>query len=475
LSRAPAELAFPPILPSTELQSRLEPGQAVLIFHQSTGGLLGFLVTREAATSWNCGPANRIGGLVSQFLRDLGNYDGSREMTVEELQSDEWQKSGAKLYQALLEGASLSPTAMKELIVVPDGLTWYVPFEALVAKVDDQSTPLATLATVRYAPTVGLAFSFEGTWRRVQRTGLAVGEMIPGDKPEERLAATAELQAVLAGATPLAPPMAASSPAVASVLDALVVLADIDAQGEDPLAWAPLPLDRAEQAGALEQWLLFPGVGPQRVILPGMHTLAERGGKTSRRRGATAEPGDELFFASCSLMASGAETMLLSRWRVGGQSTLDLVREFMQGAPNMPAAAAWQRSVQLAMEMPVDPVAELRVKAPKEGTELTAKHPFFWAGYMVVDSGWRPEAEAPAEPLDPAAAGAAPVVGGVAPPAAAPAAGAPAAAADAAVAPAVEAPMKDEKPGAAPPPRPAPPPARGRRGTEANRPATGGN
>jgi hypothetical protein len=84
---------------------------------------------------------------------------------------------------------------------------------------------------------------------------------------------------------------------------------------------------------------------------------------------------------------------MLSRWRVGGQSTLDVVREFVQELPHTAAGEAWQRSVQLAMETPVDPESELRVKAGREAVELTAKHPFFWAGYLVVDSGWRPDEE----------------------------------------------------------------------------------
>jgi hypothetical protein len=133
-------------------------------------------------------------------------------------------------------------------------------------------------------------------------------------------------------------------------------------------------------------------------------------------------PGDELFFASCTLMSAGAETMLLSRWRVGGQSTLDLVREFMQELPHMAAAEAWQRSVHIATEMPIDPLSELRVKAGKDPVELTAAHPFFWAGYLVVDSGWRPEEEQtePETPPEPAVAveapAALPAVEGVKPP-----------------------------------------------------------
>jgi hypothetical protein len=136
-----------------------------------------------------------------------------------------------------------------------------------------------------------------------------------------------------------------------------------------------------------------------------MHTLAERGGKAPRRRGASAAtnlPGSELFYASCGLMSAGAETVLLSRWRVGGQSTLDVVREFVQELPHASAADAWQRSVQLLRESPIDPASELRVEPGKKSVDLTGNHPFFWAGYLVVDSGWRPEEAEEAELAEPA-------------------------------------------------------------------------
>ena len=190
------------------------------------------------------------------------------------------------------------------------------------------------------------------------------------------------------------------------------MLDDVDALGSDPLAWSPLPVDRNAQQGSLAQWMMIPGNGPQRILLPGMHTAAERGGKAarSRRGGDSVAPGDELFFASCGLMASGADTLLLSRWRVGGQSTLDLIREFASELPHTAAAEAWQRSVQLIQETPVDPTTEMRVKAGKNPIDLTAKHPFFWAGYMVVDTGWRPVEQEDALG-DPAAVGGQPVAG----------------------------------------------------------------
>jgi hypothetical protein len=400
VSRAAADLAFPPLKNAGDLQQSLNPGQALLVFHDTPQGMLGVLITSKAATHWNCGPSAQLAGLASQMLRDLGNHDANREMPVEELASDAWQASSAKLFEALFGGSSIAPSAVSELVVVPDGVVWYVPFEALMAEVDGKAAPLITLAKIRYAPTAGLAFNFAGPWRRVQRTGIVAGAALPGAKdPQIRAEMTAPLAAAISGALPLAQPLPAASPVVASLLDELIVLDDVETQGEHPLAWSPLPLDRNEQQGALTEWQGLAGVGPQRIMLPAMHTLAERGGKAaSRRRGpAAVAPGDDLFYASCGLISSGAETLLLSRWRVGGQTMLDLVREFAQELPHAPAADAWQRSVQLAMQTPVDPLSELRVKAGKDAVDLTAAHPFFWAGYLVVDTGWRPEEPEPAE------------------------------------------------------------------------------
>ena len=79
--------------------------------------------------------------------------------------------------------------------------------------------------------------------------------------------------------------------------------------------------------------------------------------------------------------------MLLSRWQVGGASTQELVREFVQELPHTTANDAWQRSVQLARELQLDPSQEPRVKWRPDDPPLTAAHPFFWAGYLLLDTG----------------------------------------------------------------------------------------
>ena len=163
-------------------------------------------------------------------------------------------------------------------------------------------------------------------------------------------------------------------------------MADGDESEKSPLTWSPLVVDHGKPGSTLAEWLQLPFGGPDQIILPGFHTPAEN----ALKKGG---PGDEVFLAICGLMGSGCQTVLLSRWRVGGQSSVDLVREFVQEMPNEPAASAWRRSVQLTADRPLDPVGEGRLRATSSATSLAglkADHPFFWSGYMLVDRGQLP-------------------------------------------------------------------------------------
>jgi CHAT domain-containing protein len=89
-------------------------------------------------------------------------------------------------------------------------------------------------------------------------------------------------------------------------------------------------------------------------------------------------------------MSSGARTVLISRWRTGGASSEELVRQFAQELPYTSAADAWQRGVQLLWETPLELDREPRVKRSAGIDGPPARHPFFWSGYMLIDTGWSP-------------------------------------------------------------------------------------
>jgi hypothetical protein len=401
LARSEAPLEFPPTATGERLHEMLGPRQAILVFHDTAAGLMGFLVTRQGTAGWNCGPSGRVAALVSQTLRDMGSVDANHEMTTDQLAGDDWRKSARELYDALLGGAKMDPGALEELVVVPDGVVWYVPFEALCSGSENENESVLTRTAVRYCPTASLVMSFRDPPRRTARTGLVVGDAVPGDTEEARAAAVEPLKSSLVGAVAWDGDARADSVELAALVDEAVVLADVETQGAGPLDWSPAPL-AGRRGDALEDWLLLAGRGPQRLALPAMHTPAERGGRASRRKGA-GQPGDELFFGSCALLDAGAETILLSRWRTGGQTSLELVREFLQEAPHSTASAAWRRSVEVVAEGPLDPANEPRVKVGKKTQELKASHPLFWAAMLVVDTGWSPPPPEPTDPTTPPA------------------------------------------------------------------------
>jgi len=79
---------------------------------------------------------------------------------------------------------------------------------------------------------------------------------------------------------------------------------------------------------------------------------------------------------------------LISRWRTGGSSSGELLRQFAQELPYTSAADAWQRSVQLLWETPLDLDREPRVSRAGGIGEATGQHPLLWSGYLLIDTGW---------------------------------------------------------------------------------------
>jgi hypothetical protein len=168
-----------------------------------------------------------------------------------------------------------------------------------------------------------------------------------------------------------------------TLLQNLVVFDDLPGSEQDPYGWAPASVDRGKNGSTLGDWLSLPWGGPDVMILPGYHTATE----DAMKRPTHGIPGNEVFLSVCGLMANGARTVLLSRWRMGGQTTYDLMQEFAQELPHSSPAAAWKRSVTLAVDTRLNLEAEPRVKRTAGDESPKASHPFFWAGYMLIDCG----------------------------------------------------------------------------------------
>jgi hypothetical protein len=400
--REPAGLIFPPLRATVDIQRSLPKGHALLIFVTTSDATYGFLLSRERYGQWKLGARPMLEKKLTTMLRDMGNFQQNYELGMKDLKDVKWKQAGREIHDFLLKGAQ-ADLKFDELIIVPDGALWYLPFEALPLNVNGQMRSLISCVRVRYAPTASLATVNQATPSHgaVDSTAVVLGRLFPREDPALARNAVRRLAEVLPGTVVLRSPLPACSAVYATLLHRLIVLDDLTVNTEGgPYSWSPLPLDRGKAGSTLSDWMSLPWGGPDQIIFPGYHTAAEDS-LGSLKRGKRPAAGNEIFLSVCGLMASGARTVLLSRWRVGGQTSYDLVREFAQELPHTTPADAWQRAVLVATDSRLNFDGEPRLKKETVDEPPKASHPFFWAGYMLIDPG----SPAPADiaPLAPVA------------------------------------------------------------------------
>lgn len=385
LRREPGAYVFPQLRRTRDVQAALAPGQLCLIFFNTQLATNVFVINREKYNHWRLDAPGKVSKDLANMLRELGQYDRSQPLTTAQFRDTKWKATSAEIFKLLFK--SLKPEAFDpydELIVVPDGAVWYIPFEALQIAKGGTVGPLLNRMRVRYSPLLSLVLPDQRPARPAGHTAVVTGKLLPKEAEELAVENVEALKGSLPGVTALSGSLPGTSNILSKLCQRLVVLAEVDDNVRGPLEWSPMVLDRGKPGSAMAAWLMLPWGGPEQVLLPGYHTAAEYGLK----KGGT---GDELFIPAMSLMATGTRTVLLSRWRVGGQTCQDLMREFAQELPHTSASAAWQRSVQLAWQSELDFEREPRLTRVPGDDAIKADHPFLWAGYLVIDSGAVPK------------------------------------------------------------------------------------
>jgi hypothetical protein len=386
LSREPNEPVFPPVMDVALVQQRLTPEQRALVYISTSNATFAFMLGPEKYSTWKLEDPTKIKSDIAAMLREMGQYDRNQPLGLKELTDETWKTTAVSVLKDLTANAPAEAwNEFQELIVVPDGLLWYVPFEALQIEDKDQRYAVIEKVRVRYAPTISLAVPDERPRPRVARTAVVAGSLFPREGETLAEEFLTELKADDPNVFGVAAKPAPASALLAKVVDRLIVLSDLDNDAKGPYDWAPMSVDRGKAAGSLAQWMKLPWGGPDQLLLPGFHTPAEN----ALKRGGG---GNEMFLAACGLMSTGSRTILLSRWRDGGRTTYDLLREFVRELPHRSACGAWQRAVRLAVSTDLLWAVEPRVKeVPPETPPMKAEHPFFWSGYMLIDTGVEPE------------------------------------------------------------------------------------
>jgi hypothetical protein len=409
-------LDFPPLVPTAEVRRRLGPRQLILSFHWTAAGLAGVLESRDRAATWEVRQAAGLAREIELLARGLGLFDPQASVTTDKLLDGDWAGSAARIERMLFENAKITlAEGIDELVIVPDAWLWYVPFELLPASsaADPGATTrrLRDVCRIRYCPTRSLAVTPLDRPRGTGPVGIHAGRMNRGDKPAVAAALVADIAARVERAVPL--PLAAPAPPpalVADVCEAVAIFEEIVA--DRPTATRVLVPAAGGQAGlTYGDWLAPPHKRPRIIVLPGLQTAMA--GSFDAKQRPPARPGDELFAVSTDLIAAGAHTALLSRWRVGGHTASELVAEFLRDATaptssgTPPSAAeSWRRAVDLITAEWPDPDREPRLKQHPEAVIGPGSHPFLWAGYLLVECGTERAVPPPPAPgLRAAAAG----------------------------------------------------------------------
>ena len=380
LMRIESPVQFPPKMNFADVQAGLADDEVAIYCVAAQQALHVFLISRDSYAHQGAMPLNRVRAGVGRLLRDLGCGSDTAGVALENLQGNQWQETAVKLADLLLaKRNSRSWSNFDKLVVVPGDSTWYLPWELL--RVEDEEAGrvnLGELLDIRYAPTLGLVAPFDESPRTYDRKLAVVSRIFPRDESDAAEKTYTQLQTAQPDLARLPQNPLGSSNVLTSTVDQLIVWSYF--QEPPGYTLAPLQLDQGRAGSTLGDWIQLPWRLPQTLVLPAFSS-----------RAATARPADlngaDLFLTTLSMMAGGSKTILISRWNVGGETPLNLSREFaMQLAEDGPLEA-WKRSRLLTTAMELDLANEPRIRAGATLEALKAEHPFFTSGYMLFDSG----------------------------------------------------------------------------------------
>ncbi len=387
LLRDPSELAFPRPLSVPEIQKAI-PAEQLMVLFLKIGEVYHVMTLGNGRYSMEGAiPARDFDRKVAEILKKVSVGEKSAVYDADEFTNEEWKTTAREISAMIFQKSTPDSLAeIRELIIVPDGMAWYLPFELLQKGAGEQTSNLIDDVRIRYAPMASLGVPDGRTNRRFQVRALVAQRNFNRDKPEMIESGSEKIRGAMPNLQPVSRLLQFPSSYVSPLLDQLFIWHDHKDKGSDRdgvFGMSPMQIDDGKPGSNLGDWMALPWRGVDQFVWTGLSSDIE--GSTRTRA-----DGSDLFFTSTALMASGVRTILLSRWRVGGKSTMDLTHEFAIELNRQPASAAWQRSVKLFREADLDLASEPRVRPVEMAEPLTGNAPFFWSGYLLIDSGWTP-------------------------------------------------------------------------------------
>jgi tetratricopeptide (TPR) repeat protein len=372
-------LLFPPPVDMERIQAMIPAKSLCLVtmFHDNVYHFV--LVTNDRVVYQTALSHANAGRAIRGLAKAWGHTNPNAILQTEVVRDQTWKKPSHALLKALMP--KVTPEfwdSFDELVVVPAGLFWYLPFETFALSEEPAAPLLIDKVAVRYAPSLNLAFS-EQRPKRLNRVLHYVNKIDQRDDDAWPIAGRAALEQHWPQSTALA--ASRLTPEGLGPLTHVMIYWNEIKQAIWPAAWTAAETKReAHLQLNLDRWIGFPNLGPQLLIVAG--------GNSAIADGLRGNPlGGELEYYSTIMLAAGCQSIVLPRWRSGGHVPYDLQVALTRHVRDHTTAVALQKAIQEIRQAPLDLERQTRLRPVRGEAPATADHPFWWAGQMVIDRG----------------------------------------------------------------------------------------
>ena len=241
----------------------MEPHQAILMFVTTAQGWHAWFIRHNQDEYWRIQNPKVVRRDIATLLKSIGNRDRNSTLAADQVESDEWKKPAARLWKKLIgEFPSNGWDDLEEVVIIPDGVLWYLPFELLQIPADQlegvkEDTMLITKSRVRYAPVASLSVGDQKGHQPDLQTTIVGGQLFPRESTEyaaemvQRLKAEfKDLEVIGTKKKPIK-----SSQYTAGQLERLIVWNDISVSRSAPFGWSPAQYDQGTNNNSrLSDW-----------------------------------------------------------------------------------------------------------------------------------------------------------------------------------------------------------------------------
>jgi tetratricopeptide (TPR) repeat protein len=384
LRRIPAEMSFPPQYALSEFRGKLAEDQAAWVCFGTALGYHRFLVRSNQVKYLGILKDRDVQNPIRAVLKKIGSGETSIEVSL--LQSDDWKATVQEAADKLLAGTSLDDlTKLRELVIVPDGLVWYFPFEAIQVGTGEKAENLIDKLDIRYSPTLFLAYDGHARKRELKNRAVQVAKPHPKGELSVTETAFQELAIKLPKLINIESLSKQTRPEmVATQLDQVLVWNEIQVGKTPTLDVAPMQVSTTTP---LRNWMLLPWRAPDEFLFPAFQSDAGNGLRGKKK-------GTDLFLFSLGMMGSGTRSLLLSRWRTGGTNSLTFSKYYLERQLTMSNAQAFRESLIAARKLELNYTTEPQIRTKKDDPVLNAQHPYFWSGYLRIEIPYADDSQA---------------------------------------------------------------------------------